>query len=394
MEYQLSNLPRYVPVTPRSQVANSPVAPGHVLIFSEDGETLTVKKPDGSYAVLSDSAVSGTGELPWRTNDDVCNCYVMPGGKLYDAASGSLIDGGGVWSFTFGSSGIRDGKLYRIVDKSAQLLDAAPGWSHVSDYCAIRNGWLYYIDSGGNVSIADNVGNWTELVPLRESDSMPGSMGIRDGKLFRVSLSDNGITVAPCLGYSDWTALSSGYGIRNGRLYYFSSNSDGSVSAIQSGAYTDWTACSGYSGKLTVSGNGSNTSPIYGLGIRDGTPYLLSGGSSGRITLGDGEKAVACTGHVWGSRDNDYYYNSGFILTAAGNVYEVTARQYEYTSGGVTDRQYVSRSPVAADCTAVAGSFSSRGASSTARRPGYCLKNGKVEPLKGLQWSDSNFRNI
>ena len=49
MEYQLSNLPRYIPITPRSQVANSPVAAGHILLFSEDGETLTAKKSDGSF---------------------------------------------------------------------------------------------------------------------------------------------------------------------------------------------------------------------------------------------------------------------------------------------------------------------------------------------------------
>ena len=59
MEYQLSNLPRYIPITPRSQVANSPVAAGHILLFSEDGETLTAKKSDGSFESVGGGSGGG-----------------------------------------------------------------------------------------------------------------------------------------------------------------------------------------------------------------------------------------------------------------------------------------------------------------------------------------------
>ena len=52
IEYLPTDLPRYVKTTARTALANSVVADGHVLLFSEDGETLTAKKPDGSFAEI------------------------------------------------------------------------------------------------------------------------------------------------------------------------------------------------------------------------------------------------------------------------------------------------------------------------------------------------------
>lgn len=49
MEYLPTNLPQYVRQTSRSALANSVVESGHVLLFSEDGESLTAKLPDGSF---------------------------------------------------------------------------------------------------------------------------------------------------------------------------------------------------------------------------------------------------------------------------------------------------------------------------------------------------------
>lgn len=64
MEYIFTNLPRYITITPRSAFANSVVQANHVLLFSEDGETLTAKHPDGSYTVYG----SGYG---WDTSAPV-----------------------------------------------------------------------------------------------------------------------------------------------------------------------------------------------------------------------------------------------------------------------------------------------------------------------------------
>ena len=49
MEYLPTDLPKYMKTTSREAVANSPVEAGHVLLFSEDGTSLTAKKSDGSF---------------------------------------------------------------------------------------------------------------------------------------------------------------------------------------------------------------------------------------------------------------------------------------------------------------------------------------------------------
>lgn len=52
-EYIYTDLPRYVKTTPRENFANSVVKDGAVLLFSEDGETLVAKHPDGSFTEIS-----------------------------------------------------------------------------------------------------------------------------------------------------------------------------------------------------------------------------------------------------------------------------------------------------------------------------------------------------
>lgn len=54
-EYIFTNLPQYIRVTPRTDFANSVVQANHVLLFSEDGETLTGKLPDGTFITIGGS---------------------------------------------------------------------------------------------------------------------------------------------------------------------------------------------------------------------------------------------------------------------------------------------------------------------------------------------------
>ena len=58
MEYIFTNLPQYVRITPRSDFSSSVVSSGAVLLFSEDGLTLTGKLPDGTFITIGGS--SGT----------------------------------------------------------------------------------------------------------------------------------------------------------------------------------------------------------------------------------------------------------------------------------------------------------------------------------------------
>ncbi len=61
-EYLLTDLPRYVKTAPRGNFANSVVKEGAVLLFSEDGETLVAKHPDGTFSEIG-SGSSGGGNL-------------------------------------------------------------------------------------------------------------------------------------------------------------------------------------------------------------------------------------------------------------------------------------------------------------------------------------------
>ena len=48
-EYLYTDLPRYVKTTPRGNYVSSVVKSGSVLLFSEDGENLVAKLPDGTF---------------------------------------------------------------------------------------------------------------------------------------------------------------------------------------------------------------------------------------------------------------------------------------------------------------------------------------------------------
>ena len=56
-EYLYTDLPRYVKTTPRENFADSVVKSGSVLLFSEDGEKLVAKLPDGTF-----KEIGGSGE--------------------------------------------------------------------------------------------------------------------------------------------------------------------------------------------------------------------------------------------------------------------------------------------------------------------------------------------
>ena len=58
-EYLLTDLPRYVKTAPRENFANSVVKEGAVLLFSEDGETLVAKHPDGTLSEIGSGSSGG-----------------------------------------------------------------------------------------------------------------------------------------------------------------------------------------------------------------------------------------------------------------------------------------------------------------------------------------------
>lgn len=55
MQYIPTDLPQYWKIHPRSDFSNALIEDGHVLLFSQDGQSITAKKSDGTYEVLSGS---------------------------------------------------------------------------------------------------------------------------------------------------------------------------------------------------------------------------------------------------------------------------------------------------------------------------------------------------
>lgn len=66
-EYLLTDLPRYVKTAPRENFANSVVKEGAVRLFSEDGETLVAKHPDGTFSEIGSGSSGGAVYLNNQT---------------------------------------------------------------------------------------------------------------------------------------------------------------------------------------------------------------------------------------------------------------------------------------------------------------------------------------
>lgn len=86
MEYLYTNLPRYVTVTPRSAFANSVVQAGSVLLFSEDGSTLTAKLPDGSFITVGGSGGTDVSSTTAEAGDVLA-------GKVFYTSGGMKTSG-------------------------------------------------------------------------------------------------------------------------------------------------------------------------------------------------------------------------------------------------------------------------------------------------------------
>lgn len=84
-EYIFTNLPQYVRITPRSDFSSSVVSSGAVLLFTEDGLTLTAKQPDGTFITIGGS--SGPAPVGDATAGDIL------AGKSATVSGGSVISG-------------------------------------------------------------------------------------------------------------------------------------------------------------------------------------------------------------------------------------------------------------------------------------------------------------
>lgn len=103
-EYLLTDLPRYVKTTPRENFANSVVKDGAVLLFSEDGETLMAKHPDGSFTEIGSAGGSSAEYYKCASVD--------ASAKTWTGYKAVFDSGAGTWSF---ESGVTSGLTYTSV---------------------------------------------------------------------------------------------------------------------------------------------------------------------------------------------------------------------------------------------------------------------------------------
>ena len=86
-EYIFTNLPQYIRVTPRTDFSNSVVHENHVLLFSEDGETLTGKLSDGSFITI------GGGSGGTDVSDTTAEAADVLSGKIFFTSGGVMTSG-------------------------------------------------------------------------------------------------------------------------------------------------------------------------------------------------------------------------------------------------------------------------------------------------------------
>ena len=144
MEYIFTNLPQYIKINSRSEFSSSVVSSGAVLLFTEDGITLTGKLPDGTFITIGGSGSGGTDPVGNATADDIL------AGKSATVSGGSVISGT-IPTVSATSSGSQINVPSGYISAS-QTFTFSSGGVDVSDTTAIAadvlSGKVFY-NSGG-----------------------------------------------------------------------------------------------------------------------------------------------------------------------------------------------------------------------------------------------------
>ena len=128
MEYMPTDLPKYTKITSRSELSSSVVQNGHVLLFSEDGQSLTAKLPDGSFAPVSGGSSIDFYKCATVTPAHTETFYTLSGvanehnGDYYD--SGSIHAGYPV--YTRRLPGVVPPFLYHVMNSGMWLIGPFP----------------------------------------------------------------------------------------------------------------------------------------------------------------------------------------------------------------------------------------------------------------------------
>ena len=273
--------------------------------------------------------------------------------RTFDSGySSQIFDNNGMWTAISGKEscmGIRDGRLFKIVNGSLQQVGNSALWTAIStpQNCGagysygICDGKLYYITPGGELNQVGTLSGWTIITGYGEyaqgSYSSVGlyGYGICHGRLYYLN---NGVA-AQIGSFEDWTTISGysqpsgdykciAFAIRTGKLYALVGES-----CYQFGQYSDWTAVSGCCYNTWDIATG--TACISALAIRAGALYKLNavngaGGSMAEYTLIPSLSIYISSNQLY---LGDYTpkqicgagkaYSYGCVLTADGVVFAV-----------------------------------------------------------------------
>lgn len=158
MEYLPTDLPKYMKTTSREAVANSPVEAGHVLLFSEDGTSLTAKKSDGSFESVGGGSNVVAGYI--RNNNGAltfCEAGKLEGGAVSQitVSGAGKAAANGIYTTNSAVTGIRrewwnESTGYHIAP-NVHAVDKSIAWWSIWD----SNGYPLYSSSTFNLISGD-----------------------------------------------------------------------------------------------------------------------------------------------------------------------------------------------------------------------------------------------
>jgi len=261
---------------------------------------------DGTWYYLNDSSQP-------VTRDNGTNIISATGGsKGSNSYSGAVVNSS---NEVYATSG--DSITTRVSTMGVMVSGSASSSSQF--YTLLTNGKIWGYDGSGSFSVVTNITGWSKITGSKSGTTSSPSRfgyGLNEGKLYYLTpYSEGTIQIGTDTTWTDITggyegSNTYGYGINNGKLYALNSNP-----VTQVGSDTTWTKISGYS-KV---GSGMFAQPAYALGISAGKLYSLNGTTATQI--GTSSDWKGCGG---------FYTNSARAL-----AYDSTALYY-ITSSGAT----------------------------------------------------------
>lgn len=273
MEYIFTNLPQYVRVVSRSELSSAVVSSGHVLLFSEDGTTLTGKLPDGTFVTVGGGidVTSTTAEA-----GDVLSGKIFydSGGNLtigtLDGASVTLgyVSGGLFQPLSFSGTAASDSGSAFSFDRYIWNLPVNSG-------DIISEETVYYGDEISSRNVASGgilvlYGNATDMTIHPGGSAQIGMRGIISGSI----ITGGSVNVASGGSTDALTVFDGGQIVIRGGNANLTSVESGGIMIISAGSNTNTAVKSG--GIITGNTNLlSSTTILFGGIVNDETDISL-----------------------------------------------------------------------------------------------------------------------